>query len=104
MVDTRKQRLKGRAKNLERALASLLGEHLFLFAGFSGADFDVNLNYLGFRDAATFARGFTFLHQPRTHVRKSISKLIALYGPEKASAIEVDATSFLEERLRAAST
>jgi hypothetical protein len=29
--------------------------------------------------------------------------LIHVYGPEKASAIEVDATSFLEERLKAAS-
>jgi hypothetical protein len=103
MVDTRKQRLKGRARSLEQALASLLREHPFLFAGFSGADFDDNLNYLGFRDAALSARGFTFLHQPATCVRDSIGKLIAVYGAEKASAIEVDATTFLEERLRAAS-
>ena len=103
MVDTRKQRLKGRAKSLERALASLLREHPFLFAGFSGADFDDNLNYLGFRDAASFARGFTFLHQPAILVRDSIRELIAVYGPEKARSIEVDATAFLEEMLRVAS-
>ncbi len=103
MVDTRKQRLKGRARSLERALASLLSEHLFLFAGFSGADFDDNLNYLGFRDAALFARGFTFLHQPATRVRDSIRELIALYGPEKATAVEADATTFLEARLTDAS-
>lgn len=103
MVDTRKQRLKGRARSLERALASLLRERTLLFAGFSGADFDDNPNYLGFSDAASFARGFTFLHQPNSHVRNSIRKLAALYGPEKAGTIEVDATAFLEERLRAAS-
>jgi hypothetical protein len=85
-------------------LASLLRDHPFLFAGFSGADFDDNQNYLGFRDAALFARGFTFLHQPATCVRDSIKGLIAVYGAEKASALEVDATAFLEERLRAAST
>ena len=103
MVDTRKQRLKGRAKSLEQALASLLREHPFLFAGFSGADLDDNRNYLGLRDAAPFARGFTFLYQPASSVRDSIKELIAAYGAEKASAIEADATAFLEERLRAAS-
>jgi hypothetical protein len=103
MVDTRKQRLKGRAKSLEQALASLLRKHPFLFAGFSGADFDDNRNYLGFRDAASFARGFTFLYQPGATIRDSISELISVYGPEKAGPIEVDATAFLEERLRAAS-
>ncbi len=103
MVDTRKQRLKGRAKSLELALASLMQEHSLLFAGFSGADFDDNRNYLGVRDAAPFAKGFTFLHQPGTTVRQSIRELINTYGPEKASAIEADATAFLEERQRAAS-
>ena len=101
MVDTRKQRLKGRAKSLEQALASLLREHPFLFAGFSGADLDDNEKYLGLRDAAPFAKGFTFLYQPASSVRDSIKKLIAAYGAEKASAIEVDATAFLEEKLRA---
>lgn len=101
MVDTRKQRLKGRARSLERALASLLREHPFLFAGFSGADLDANENYLGLRDAAPFAKGFTFLYQPTSNVRDSIQKLIGAYGAEKASAIEVDATAFLEEKLKA---
>jgi len=102
MVDTRKQRLKGRAKSLGQAMASLLREHPFLFAGFSGADLDDNRNYLGLRDAAPFARGFTFLYQPGSSVRDSIKELIAAYG-EKASAIEVDATAYLEETLKAAS-
>jgi hypothetical protein len=103
MVDTRKQRLKGRAKSLGQALAALLREHPFVFAGFSGADLDDNRNYLGLRDAAPFARGFTFLYQPASSVRDSIKELIATYGVEKASAIEVDATSFLEKTLKAAS-
>lgn len=103
MVDTRKQRLKGRAKSLEQSLASLLREHPFLVAGFSGADLDDNRKYLGLHDAAPFAKGFTFLYQPASTVRDSIKELIAAYGAEKASAIEMDATAFLEERLRAAS-
>lgn len=101
MVDTRKQRLKGRAKSLERALASLLQEHSFLFAGFSGADLDDNENYLGLRDAAPSARGLVFLHQPTSVVRDSVKKLLAFYGKEKATSVGVDATSYLQETLTA---
>lgn len=102
MVDTRKQRLKGRAKSLESALASLLGAHPFIFAGFSGADFDDNANYLGIRDASAIAKGFTFLHQPGTTVRDSISALMKAYGPDKARSLEMDATAFLKGQLNAA--
>ena len=103
MVDTRKQRLKGRAKSLENALSTLLREHPFLFAGFSGADLDENRNYLGLRDAAPFAKGFTFLHLASSPVRDSIRELVAAYGDQKASSVAADAAAFLEEKLNAAS-
>ena len=103
MVDTRKQRLKGRAKSLQSALTTLLRNHEFLFAGFSGADLDENPNYLGLLEAAPIARGFTFLHLPATSVRGSIVRLIAAYGGAKARAVATEPSQYLEALLDAES-
>src|SRR5690606_6730883 len=62
MVDTRKQRLKGRGKALQSTLLQLLQENHFIFAGFSGQDLDKNDNYLGLREAASLAKGFTYIY------------------------------------------
>lgn len=103
MVDTRKQRLKGRAKSLQSALAALLRDHKFLFAGFSGADLDENPNYLGLLEAAPIAQGFTYLHLPATRIRDSIAGLIAAYGDAKARAVPADPSRYLEALLDAES-
>jgi hypothetical protein len=103
MVDTRKQRLKGRARSLQHALTTLLRDHEFLFAGFSGADLDDNPNYLGLLEAAPTARGFTFLHLPGSSVRDSIVKLIAAYGNAKSRAVAAEPSQYLEALLAAES-
>ncbi len=97
MIDTRKQRLKGRSEALRKALLKLLQRHQFIFAGFSGEDFDDNPNYLGFRDAAPKAKGFTYLCFPGSKVRQSITDLINFHGKDKAMSIEYDAAQYLEE-------
>ncbi len=97
MIDTRKQRLKGRSAALKKALQQLLHKYHFLFAGFSGEDFDDNANYLGFRDAAPNSKGFTYLCFPGAKVRQSMQNLISLYGADKAASIEVDPALYLEE-------
>ncbi len=100
MVDTRKQRLKGRAKALQDALFKLLQYHQFIFAGFSGQDFDDNKNYLGMRDAAPSSRGFTYLCLPGSTVRKSMNELINFYDENKACSIVCDPVHYLEELLK----
>jgi hypothetical protein len=91
--------LQGRSKSLEKAIAGLLGKYHFLICGFSGADFDENRNYLGFRDAAESAVGFSYFYFPGTQVRKSIADLMQFYGDKKATAIEADPAVFLQKML-----
>jgi len=100
MVDTKKQRLKGRAKALESVLSMLLRNYHFVFAGFSGQDFDDNENYLGIRDAAPSAKGFAFLNRPGTEVRESIVNLISFYGENKAELLICDAADYLQNLLK----
>jgi tetratricopeptide (TPR) repeat protein len=100
MIDTSKQRLQGRSKSLEKAITGLLGKYHFLICGFSGADFDENRNYLGFRDAAASAIGFSYFYFPGTEVRKSIADLMQFYGNKKATAIEADPALILEEMIQ----
>lgn len=100
MIDTRKQRLKGRAKALEKALLLLLKQYHFIFCGFSGQDFDDNKNYLGMQDAASSAEGFTYLYLPGSKVRKSMNELISFYGENKARAVECNPVVYLEEFLK----
>ncbi|MCK7493016.1 MAG: SIR2 family protein [Comamonadaceae bacterium] len=100
MIDTRKQRLKGRAHALQSALLQLIQQHHFLFAGFSGQDLDDNGNYLGLRDAAASAKGFTYLHLPGYSVRESMKQLLNFYGEKKACTVECDPAEYLAELLK----
>ncbi len=99
MIDTRKQRLKGRAKALENILLELLRSYHFLFCGFSGQDFDDDKNYLKFWDAAPTASGFTYLNFPGSKIRASMQNLIDYYGSQKANAIDIDPVLYLSELL-----
>ena len=99
MVDTRKQRLKGRAKALENAISDLLHNHYFIFGGFSGQDFDDDDNYLGIKEAADKANGFTYLNFPGSTIRQSMLQLVKHYGKDKAETKEYDTAKFLEGML-----
>jgi len=95
LVDTRKQRRRGREEALNRVLAHLLQSYTFLFAGFSGADFMHNKRYLGIWDAADRSPGFCYLYQPDGRPKKVVTELKAHYGP-KAMLFETDAAQALE--------
>lgn len=103
LIDTRQQRLKGRAKALQTALGQLMHQHPLIFAGFSGADFDDDKNYLGFWDAATNAKGFTYLNRPGSEIRPGMQAIIDQYG-HKANAQTIDAATWFEQQLQAAGT
>jgi tetratricopeptide (TPR) repeat protein len=64
MVDTLKQRRRGRGPALHRALAALLHRHYWLYLGFSASDLEYDPDYLGLRAAGDASPGFTFLHEP----------------------------------------
>ena len=52
LVDTLRQRLRGRGPALAAALRPLLARHHWVYCGFSGADLDFDPEYLGLRAAA----------------------------------------------------
>lgn len=99
MVDTRKQRLRGRSKVLKTLLGELIQNYHFIFAGFSGQDFNDNEDYLGFKERAKQAKGFTFIRFPGSSLTEGMKKLIQCYGDDKAKEIECDAALYLEELL-----
>lgn len=99
LVDTRKQRLKGRSLALNSCLLQLLNNHYFIYAGFSGADLDHDEHYLGLRKAAPSAKGFTYLHLPTSPVRSSMQSLIEAYAG-KAQAVAIDPAVYLQELLQ----
>jgi tetratricopeptide (TPR) repeat protein len=63
LVDTLKQRRRGRGPALNEALSLLLSRHYWLYVGFSAADLKYDPDYLGLRGAAEVSPGFSFLHQ-----------------------------------------
>jgi hypothetical protein len=81
MVDTLRQRIKGRPEALERAIRALLARHHVLFAGFSGADLAYDEGYLGLRAAAAENRSFTCLLRPDDRPRPGMEALAQAWGP-----------------------
>ncbi len=80
MVDTLKQRLRGRGPALHAALAKLLRQHYWLYLGFSAADLEYDPEYLGLRAAAEASPGFAFLHLPDRLPGKGALALQSAYG------------------------
>ena len=52
MVDTLRQRVKGRPRALEQAISTLIGRHATVVVGFSGADLASRPHYLGLVEGA----------------------------------------------------
>ena len=99
LIDTRKQRLQGRSAALEQVLSQYIENFHVVFTGFSGADFDDNANYLGFRAAASTGKGFTYLRFPGSPLRKGMQELIRHWGPDKTFVIESDSAHYFQELL-----
>ena len=80
LVDTLKQRRRGRGPALNEALSLLLSRHYWLYAGFSAADLEYDPDYLGLRGAAEVSPGFSFLHQKERVPGKGAMLLKEAYG------------------------
>jgi hypothetical protein len=74
MVDTLRQRVLGRPKALEEALARLFGQHAVLLVGFSGADLAYDPQYLGLRDGAGRSPSFTVVSRGKP--KSALAQLI----------------------------
>jgi SIR2-like domain len=95
LVDTLRQRVVGRPPALQTILDRLLREHIWVFLGFSGADFNYNHNYLNILNSAPEARGFCFVARDGDKVEDGVERLSQAYG-KKASIVR----GYLAEWLR----
>lgn len=80
MIDTLKQRLRGREDALIAALDQLLRRHYWCYAGFSGADLNQDPNYLGLCAAADDSPGLSFVLFPKSTLTAGAQILKARYG------------------------
>jgi NAD-dependent SIR2 family protein deacetylase len=97
LVDTLRQRVAGRPPELNAALQTLLQRHPWMFLGFSGADFNYDRNYLGVRDAAPSAVGFTFVARDGAAIEPGVAELVAAYGDEKADVVRGDLRTWVAD-------
>jgi tetratricopeptide (TPR) repeat protein len=93
LVDTLKQRLRGRNKDLNDCLAVLLSQSYWLIAGFSAADLETDADYLQFLPSAAAAVGFTYLQYPGSDLSPGANRLLAAYTG-KSRLVEVELPSF----------
>ena len=100
LIDTLRQRIAGRPQSLLDALRRLLERHVWVFLGFSGADFSYNRNYLGILDAAADARGFMFVAREGSKIEAGVTRLTDAYGAEKSSVVVGNLASWLSDTFR----
>lgn len=80
MIDTLKQRRRGRSAALQQCLEPLHAAH-WIYAGFSAADLDGNPDYLGLRQGAKRSAGATYIAFPGSPEPGTGAKLLlAAYG------------------------
>jgi hypothetical protein len=89
MVDTLRQRVLGRPKALEAALAQLLRDHAVLVVGFSGADLAYDPRYLSLREGAAGSPSFTVVNRDGETPTAALAELVDSAG---AQARLVDGT------------
>ena len=116
MIDTLKQRKRGRSQRLEACL-NALQSHYWLYIGFSAADLETDKSYLGLVAGAARSAGATYVAYPRNadlgkqtricgkNERKEIlgkgaQLLMDAYG-DRGEVVEVYVATFLGEACRA---
>jgi tetratricopeptide (TPR) repeat protein len=100
-VDTLAQRKRGLPGAVVRAVDAVHRQGPMLFIGFSGADFDADPNYLGFRKRALDPElpGILWLTQPGVAPLSAVKELHALYGESRAQFMEGQLPSWLDDSL-----
>jgi hypothetical protein len=97
LVDTLKQRLLGRNRELDRCLARLLAAHPWAFLGFSAADLETDDGYLGILPAAAASPGIAYAQWPGDPALSAgAKKLQAAYG-DRFAPVLAESADFLAE-------
>lgn len=96
LVDTLKQRLKGRNKDLNYCLTILLKRYYWLLVGFSAADLETDEEYLQFLPCAAESPGLTYLRRPGSALRSGAVRLLDAYAG-KSQQVEGDLDAFCRQ-------
>jgi hypothetical protein len=94
LIDTLKQRRRGRNADLQAAISLLLERHVWVFAGFSAADLEDDETYLQFIPKAATCPGLVYLQWPGSRLRPGAEKLLAAYAG-KCWRVEMAAGDYL---------
>jgi tetratricopeptide (TPR) repeat protein len=96
MIDTLKQRKRGRARHLESCLDPL-HSGFWLYLGFSAADLESDPTYLRLVAGAQSSAGATYVAFPeRPDLRKGAQVLMGAYG-DRGRVVVADIASYLRE-------
>lgn len=96
MIDTLKQRKRGRARHLEECLDALQSGY-WLYLGFSADDLESNHNYLGLRAGAVRSAGATYVAYPgNPNLGNGAQLLMDAFG-DRRSVVIADIVTHLEE-------
>ena len=94
MIDTLKQRKRGRSDALESCLERLFGEY-WLYLGFSAADLETDARYLGLIAGAARSVGATYVkYPPQPELGPGAQALMAAYG-ERGSVVTAEIAEVL---------
>jgi hypothetical protein len=96
MIDTLKQRKRGRSRYLQACLNTLQTNY-WLFLGFSAADLEGDAQYLGLISGAARGIGATYLARPeRPQLRKGAQLLVQAYG-DRGEVVVADIAAHLAD-------
>ena len=94
MIDTLKQRKRGRSDALESCLERLFGEY-WLYLGFSAADLETDTKYLGLIAGAARSAGATYVkYPPQPELGAGAQALMAAYG-ERGTVVSAEIAEVL---------
>ncbi len=99
MIDTLKQRKRGRSAHLRGCLDALQPGH-WLYLGFSAADLEADPDYLGLVAGAAASAGATYVAYPgRPALREGARSLMAAYG-SRGEVVVAHVAAYLGEACR----
>jgi len=94
MIDTLKQRRRGRSAALQQCLAPLHSGY-WIYAGFSAADLEGNPDYLGLRQGAERSAGATYLAFPGNPGLGAGAKLLMAAHGDRGEVVVTDVAQHL---------
>jgi hypothetical protein len=96
MIDTLKQRRRGRSRAIEDGLETLYSGY-WLYLGFSAADLETDRNYLGLVEGASRSAGSTYVAYPgRPDLGAGARALVGAYG-ERGTVVVADIAAILSD-------